>query len=403
MPVPQQAYVLLEIVPQGNTGSGNSPVNFCLVLDRSGSMAGEKLEQMKAAAKLVVDRMSPHDVLSVIVFDDSQPAELVIPAGPVEDPVRLKQRLDLIEERGGTHMSTGMELGVRQLEGGRRADRVSSMILLTDGQTWEDEQSCLDLADRCLSLGIPIYVMGFGVDEESNWDPHLLEDIARRSGGEWMVIESPDQAGEVFEKTLVEAKRVLATNARMTLRFVPGVTPRAVWRVSPLINRLDQQSISTHDIQIPLGDIQQGSGQTILVDLALPPRPAGEYRLAQADVCYDLPGAGTNDQRSALDLVIRFSENPEKAEQTEAHVMNIVERVLAHRLQTLALDEAAHGDLAKATQRLRAAATRLLDLGENDLARRADVQAELIEQKGQLDLAEAKKMRYATRRLANSE
>jgi Ca-activated chloride channel family protein len=403
MPTSQQAYVLLEIGPEGEGGSGNSPVNFCLVLDRSGSMAGEKLQQMKEAAKLVVERMSPRDVLSVIIFDDSRQADLVIPAGPVEDPIRLKQKLDQIEERGGTHMSTGLELGLRELERGKRADRVSGMILLTDGQTWEDEQACRDLADRCRSLGFPIYVMGLGVDEESNWDPRLLEEIAQRSGGEWKVIESPEEAVEIFEKTLVEVKGALATNARLTLRFVPGVAPRAVWRVSPLISRLDQQIIAAHDIQIFLGDIVKGSGQTILVDLALPPRPVGEYRLAQADVCYDQPGAGTNDQKAAIDLVVRFTENLVEAEQTEAHVMNIVERVVAHRLQTQALDEAAHGDMVKATQRLRAAATRLLELGENDLARRAEEQAGLIEQQGNLDPAEAKKMRYATRRLVNLE
>jgi Ca-activated chloride channel family protein len=67
------------------------------------------------------------------------------------------------------------------------------------------------------------------------------------------------------------------------------------------------------------------------------------------------------------------------------------------------LDEAAAGDAARATQRLRAAATRLLDLGELEMAQQARQQAEQLEQSGQLDLAATQKMRYATKRLTETD
>jgi Ca-activated chloride channel homolog len=420
LPSPQQAYILLEVLPDEETPRLAAPgsaglasgklkrgfgvqsfqsLNFCLVLDRSGSMAGEKLRAMKEAGGMVVDRLGPGDLLSVVIFDDADPAELVVPAGPVVDREALKRRIAAIEERGGTHMSTGMRLGLQQLERGRTPERVSQMLLLTDGQTWEDQDTCRELADRCREAGIPIYVCGLGIGADNNWDPVLLEDLALRSGGEWTAIETPDQVSAVFGLVLQAAKETAATNASLTLRLIQGVTPRAVWRITPLISRLDHQAVGLHDIQVYLGDIRSGEGQALLLDLLLPVRPAGSFRMAQADLRFDLPSQGLSGQRAAADVVLRFEDGQALADEFNQPMMNLIERVVAHRLQTQALDEAAAGNAARATQKLRAAATRLLELGETDLAQQASQQANQLEQGGGIDLASAQKMRYATRRL----
>ncbi len=404
---PQQAYILLEVLPDaqspghmgGAPAQNPQPVNFCLVLDRSGSMAGEKLQALKDAASRVVDRLGPNDLLSVVIFDDADPADLVVPAGPVTDREALKRRIAMIDERGGTHMSTGMRLGLQQLERGRTPERVSQMLLLTDGQTWEDQPACRELADHCREVGIPIFVCGLGIGAESNWDPQLLEDLARRSGGDWMAIEKPAQVGDIFSLVLRAAQETVVTNAVLTLRLIQGVTPRSVWRVTPLISRLDHQAVSLHDVQVHLGDIRAGEGQSLLVDLLLPARQAGDFRMAQADVVYNVPSQGLTGQRVAADVVLRFLDDPAQANQFNQPMMNLIERVVAHRLQTQALDEAAAGNVAKATQKLRGAATRLLELGETELAQQADQQANHLEQGGQIDLGSAQKMRYATRRL----
>ena len=366
-------------------------------------MAGAKLRAMKEAAKLVVDRLSPQDVLAVVIFDDASPADLVIPGGPVVDREATKRKIDSIEERGGTHMSTGMRLGLDELHRNHHPQRVSTMLLLTDGQTWEDAADCRALAEQCRAAGIPIHVLGMGVGEESNWDPKLLEDLAQLSGGEWMPVEAPERVGAVFESTLFAMKGVVATHAQMTMRLVQGVTARAVWRVTPLISRLDHNSVAANDIQVFLGDIQHGKGQAILADLILPPRTAGAYRLIQADVTYEVPGSGLTGQKTMVDLVLNFVEDAVQAGQINERMMNLIERVIAHKLQTQALDEAAAGSTAKATQRLRAAATRLLELGEVEMAQQTSQQAEHLEQGGQIDLAASQKMRYATKRLTETD
>ncbi len=404
MPTPQQAYLLLEAVPSESFPTGVSQaVNFCLVLDRSGSMAGEKLNHLKQAAHLVVDRLGAEDLLSIVIFDDIEPAELIWPASAVVDRQAIHQRIETIEERGGTHMSTGMRLGLAQLEKVKSPERVNGMILLTDGQTWEDEDACRTIADECRLAGVPIYVMGLGLGEQSNWDARLLEDLAQRSGGEWEAIEEIDQVEARFEKTLRSMKGTAATNAQLTMRLAQGVTPRFVWRVAPLISRLDQRAVSTHDVQVHLGDLQCGVGQSILADLLLPPRPEGVYRLVQADITYDVPAQKLTAQKVSIDVLVSFVPEAQHIERIDPRMMNLIERVVAHKLQTQALDEAAAGEVAKATQRLRAAATRLLELGAEDLASQANQQADQLEQQGRLDTAAAQKMRYATKRLTKTD
>ena len=366
-------------------------------------MAGEKLQKMKVAAQLVIDRLKPLDLVSVVIFDDAEPADLVLPSDVAQDRERLKQKIELIEERGGTHMSTGMRLGLAELKRNQRAGYVNSMLLLTDGQTWEDEQACRDLADQCRVAGIPIYAMGLGIGGENNWDPRLLQDLAQRSGGEWLVIETPDQAGLVFENILKAGWKMAMTNVRMTMRLVQGVVPRSIWRVTPLISGLDHLEVAEHDVQVFLGDLQSGIGQSVLAELILPPRPAGIYRMAQADITYNIAGSEQSDIKQSIDLVIAYSQDAAQTDQLDGRVMNIIERVVAHKLQTKALDEAQMGEIAHATQRLRAAATRLLDLGEVELAQAAENQAQQIEQNGRVDLAAAQKMRYATKRLVNPD
>jgi Ca-activated chloride channel family protein len=397
-PFLQQAYFLIDAMPTSVApSSGTQSLNFCLVLDRSGSMAGEKLHQLKEAAKRVVNRLSSQDTLSIIIFDEV--AEVVLSACPVEDSEAIIQRIEAIQERGGTRMSTGMQAGLLELSRESSTDRVNRMLLLTDGRTWEDPPECLQIADQLRDAGITISVLGFA---EGDWDPAFLEDLAQRSGGDWIAVETPDQVGSVFDDTLQELQGTAVTNAELTLRLVEGVSPRTVWRVTPKISRLGHREIGESDIQIFLGDIQHGVGQSLLADVLIPPRAEGKYRMVHADITYDVPGSGLTGQREDVNVIFSYSSDVTLVNQLDPRLMNIIERVVAHKLQTQALDEAVEGEITRATQRLRAAATRLLDLGEVELAQEAQDQASNLEESGQVDQAAAQQMRYKTKRLTET-
>lgn len=406
MPNPQQAYVMLNIEPAGLAGGQLAqPVNFSLVLDRSGSMAGEKLKQLKAAAEAIVDRLGPNDRLSVITFDET--ADIVVPASPVDDRDALKARIRSIHERGGTRISTGLQAGLQQLQQNLGSNLVSRMVLLTDGRTWEDQAECVSLAQQCGAAGVPISAMGMGVASSdvttgfaNDWDPQFLEMLAQTSGGEWYVVDTPDKVTPMFEAILSEMQGTAVSNANLVLRMVEGVDPKAVWRVTPMISKLGSREVGQHSIQVFLGDVQHQVGQSLLADLIIPQRQPGSYRLLQADLTYDVPGTQVVGEKVSVDVMLQYTTDKALAQQLNGAMMNIIERVVVHRLQTQALDEAAAGDVQKATRRLRAAATRLLEIGEPEMASQASDQAAQLESSGAVDLGAAQQMRNQTRKLA---
>ncbi|MBC7255067.1 MAG: VWA domain-containing protein, partial [Chloroflexi bacterium] len=194
-------------------------------------------------------------------------------------------------------------------------------------------------------------------------------------------------------------QKAVVRNARLTLRLVSGVTPRQVWQVTPLIANLGYAPIGPQDVQVELGDLDAQEGKALLVELLLPPRQAGRYRVAQAEITYDLPVQNEAGLSTRSDIVITYTADPRDVQAYDPFVMNLVEKVTAYKLQTRALEEARQGNIAGATQKLRAAATRLLELGETDLAEAARREADNLEQSGQMSSSGTKKLRYQTRKL----
>jgi Ca-activated chloride channel family protein len=391
----QLTYVLIEAMPTGAVADVKMPLNFSLVLDHSGSMSGTKLDSLKEAAKLAVDQMGPQDLLSIVIFDDK--VKVVASSQPVSDGQGLKEQIDDIRAGGGTAISRGMKEGLQELRKGVGPDRVSRMLLLTDGETFGDEDVCRRLAADAGGEGIPIVALGLGEE----WNEQLLDDIADAAGGtsDFIPEGQPDVILRTFERQVQAAQATVVQNAELILRLVGGMMPRAVWRVTPMIAKLGHRALSDRDVQITLGDMERGQGQSVLVEMLVPPRQPGSYRIAQAEVSYDVPATGATDEKVKADVVLNFTADPALASQGNPYVLNIIEKVTAHKLQTRALDEAAVGNIAGATQKLRAAATRLLELGEDDLAQTALDEAKRLEEGEGLSSGGTKKLRYETRKL----
>jgi Ca-activated chloride channel family protein len=393
---PQLNYVLLEVIPVGEGLPQSAPLNLCLVLDRSGSMAGQKIENLRRAVELVIDQLDPMDILSIVLFDDR--AEVLVPATPVTDKNALKAKVRSITDRGGTEMSKGMQLGIQELQKHLTPDRVSRMVLLTDGQTYGDEDECQKLANQLAQLSVPLYAFGLGED----WNEDLLDALANATkslGGFAEFIERPEQILRHFEFAVRSAKRVVARNAYLTLKLAQGVGPRQVWRVLPLIANLGYQPISDRDVQVPLGDLERDEGQAVLLEFSVTSKPKGVFRIMQAEVTYDLPHENRYGEKVKADIVMEFTDDAQAVQQVNPRVMNLVEKATAFKLQTRALDAARAGDISTATRLLRQSATRLLNIGETELAKLAEDEAARLEQGQQMTSTGTKRLRYETQRL----
>ncbi len=387
---PQVGYLLVEAI--ASTALAPSlPLNVCFVLDRSGSMQGAKLDNLKAATRQVIERLNPNDIASIVIFDDN--VQTLVPAIPVGDRSQFIAAVNAISEAGGTAMSLGMQAGQIELQKHLGPDRLSRMVLLTDGQTWGDEPLCRDLARTLGQSGVRIAAFGLGTE----WNEQLLDDIAAASNGYADYIASPAQIGDFFQKVIQDDRATVATDTRLLLRFVRDATPRTVYRVKPIIENLGYQPTGETAVAVRLGDLVGGQTVAVLIDLMLPPRAKGRFRIAQAEL-HTTPVQQTGEVVIKQDILLDVADQV-GPESYVPEVMNLVERVTAFKLQTKALQDVATGNVTGATQKLRAAATRLLDLGELELAEKAQQQAAALEQGQQLSPEAQKELRYATRRL----
>lgn len=393
---PQVAYLLIDAQAQAQAATTVAPINFCMVLDRSGSMDGPKMDNLKRAVMELIETLRPDDIVSVSVFDET--ADVIVPAQPAADKVALNNRIEAMRVQGGTAMSTGLEAGAAELRKNMTPDRISYLLLLTDGQTWGDEDRCRAIAEELGQAGVRMTALGLG-DE---WNERLLDDLATATNGTSDYIADPQDITQYFQRAAQAAQNTAVRNARLLIRLSSGVTPRAVYRVKPMIANLGYTPIAEREINIELGDIETGPGASVLAEMMIPARPEGEYRVTQAELTYDVPQEQRLDQRVRVDALVQLTADPAAA-QVDPATMNLVERVTAFKLQTRALSEAAAGNSAGATQKLRSAATRLLDLGEMELADTMNRAADAVEQGQTPTAADQKELTYKTRRLSLKE
>ncbi len=391
MPVsnaPQVNYVLIDAQPVAPP-QATVPLNFCLVLDRSGSMKGEKLSSLRSATRRVIEQLTPQDIVSIVIFDDT--VQVVLPATPATDKASILASIDTIEELGGTAMSLGLQAGKDELARHPGDDYLSHMLLLTDGQTWGDEETCRTIAGSM--DGVQLTALGLGAE----WNEKLLDDLASLTNGTSDYIADPSDIDTFFQRTVQNVQGTAARDVRLLLRLVRDVTPRAVHRATPSIANLGYKPIGESEVVVRMSDLSYGSGSSVVVDLLLPPRAAGAFRIAQAELHY-MPVGQQEEQIIKQDILLDFVADEREAVYNPT-VMNLVEKVTAFKLQTRALEEAEVGNISGATQKLRAAATRLLGLDELQLAEKAQQQADQLEQGSGMSAETQKELRYATRRL----
>ena len=350
----QVAYVLIEARPTEMMAQVRMPLNFALVLDHSGSMKGAKLKNVKEAVKMVIGRLEPSDYVSVVIFDDT--VHVVIPSMPANDKPGMQAAIDQIRDGGGTTMSKGMIQGLNELGRWNIPNAVNRMILLTDGVTYGDSDRCRQLARDAAANGIAIYPLGIGAD----WDEDLLDSIGQLSGGmPAEFIRNPSDALTIFEQQFQSAVDVAIRNATLILRLPVGVSPKKAVKVLPIISDLGQSVLSDRQVVIPLGDLEKDKPQSVLVELMIDPRPAGLFRIAQAELSYDVPIANLVGEKIRDDIKVTFTTDANEAAQVNATVMNFAEKANAHRLVTRVLEE--YKQTGKATTRLAPNVTRVLD------------------------------------------
>lgn len=110
----QVAYVLIEVQPTQVVAQVRMPVNVGFVLDRSGSMKGEKIERVRQAVSMAIDLLDAQDIASIVIFDHR--TEVLVPAAPVTDRRAIKERVARIRDAGGTRIAPAVDRALREID-----------------------------------------------------------------------------------------------------------------------------------------------------------------------------------------------------------------------------------------------------------------------------------------------
>src|SRR6185503_8109583 len=128
---PEQVSLLVELTaPTVESAVVRESSTLVVVLDRSGSMAGERLEGAKHALITLLDRLDPTDRFGLVTFDDS--VELVVPSVPLTDKAAVRAQIAAIHAGGSTDLSAGYLRGLQEAR--RTAGPAGATVLLvSDG------------------------------------------------------------------------------------------------------------------------------------------------------------------------------------------------------------------------------------------------------------------------------
>jgi Ca-activated chloride channel family protein len=383
--VPQLVYLLLELRSPDMAGQKSLPLNLCLVIDRSTSMRGERLQQVKTALHMLLDKLSPGDVLSVVSFSDR--AEVVLPALHVGEHQEPLAKIQDIQASGGTEIYQGLKAGTQQIGRASLGEHNNQLILLTDGRTYGDAAHCLQLAVREAGLGITFNAFGIGAD----WDDQFLDALVAPSGGSAAYIDSPQTIVSVLESRLQGLGDTFARHVRLKQNWPRRVKLLDAFRLTPYAKPL-----AVDKDEISLGDVEGRTPLTCLLEFSIEPHPIPTRIRIPLTITAELPG---NKKQTLSQQVQLTLLNDARAADPPAELIRAVQLLTLYRLNEQAWQEIEAGQIKQAATRLHHLATRFLEVGEPRLAKQADLEARRLTGSKNLSTEGHKQLKYGTRTL----
>ena len=392
---PQMLYVIAEIAHNARSLDATTRrplVNLCLVLDNSLSMDGARLLRAQEAASFLIDQLEPTDILSVVAFSDRARTLFSGPSGANRDTA--KEYLRTIQPWGGTELLHGLQAGIGELRRWRRPGTLDHLILLTDGQTYGDEQACIEAAHEAGQDKLGLTLLGLG----AGWNEQLLDDMAARSGGYATFIHSPTRLKSIFRERFKELSDVVARALQIGLHSNEAAEVQNVFRLTPDIAR-----VQLDGSQLLLGDLEAGRPIRVLIELLVRAAQPGALRLLRLGLSGELLRvAGEPHAETEAEVAITVSQDTSARESPPQDIVDMLARIAAYKIQEKVIADVERGEMARATTRLKNLSTHLMNLGETELARAALLEAGTLTRTGHLSDEGRKRIRYGTRALSGT-
>lgn len=330
-------WVRIEAPRSARPETARSPLDIELVLDRSGSMGGSKIEYTRWAARMVANLLRESDRAGLVAYDDEILGLAACQKLDGSQRARLLDAIDRLYARGSTNLFGGWLAGAEELS---RLDgeRVRRVLIMTDGLAnvgVTDHAEILHHVRELASRGVGTTAFGVGLD----FDEVLVSGLAEAGNGHFYYIERPEQIPDFLSSELGELLRVAARSVRM------GVVVSGGARLHNL-NDLPLVGALYH-----LGDVTEGSVTDICFVLEVPPGPP-QWLDVQVKLTWQDPDSAEDRSATAEERLLFAPQAKVEAEEVDVLTMEQAVKARAAKARSDALKFNDARDFESASRRL---------------------------------------------------
>jgi Ca-activated chloride channel homolog len=232
-------------------------LNLSIVLDRSGSMGGDKIVRAREAAKYCVENLLSTDRLSAVIFDDV--VDVLFPSQMVENKELLKSRFDTIEARNSTALHEAWVRGGLEVSKQLDSNAINRVLLITDGQANVGETNIDRIVSQSQQLaakGVNTSTIGIG----SDFNEDLLMPMAEAGNGNAWHVEHSDDMMRIFAVELEGLVSQIGHTVTLEVKTAAGVT------VADVLNDFERDESGAYK----LPNLQAGAPLEIVIQLRVP-------------------------------------------------------------------------------------------------------------------------------------
>ena len=257
--------VKLTAPPYSSSGEMRAPIDLVAVIDRSGSMFGDKLKLVAKLLHFVAQHLKSIDRLSIVTYDSNVEELVSLMNITHKNREEIVAKIERICTGGSTNLSGGLLKGMNIMKNRTVKVDVASVLLFTDGMAnigIIDTPGILTAMSNVFGgqNNFTVNTFGFGSDHNA----HMLKEISRVGNGLFYYIQNSDQIPRIFNNCLGGLLSTIAQNISISIQTLSGATINGILsKNTPKLSNGNKQGT------VSIGDMQSGEEKDILVELNL--------------------------------------------------------------------------------------------------------------------------------------